>query len=141
MERLKALLLQKDETILSMRAEIDGLRLALEVMVILQLLLLLLLLLLFKRSAAGQDGDHGQKLPGQQVALTQLLQPQQVTRQLHQPHTCRVYPRPIVNNRNAQQLFSCCCCCCCCCCYCCCFCCCRARFFVLENNTRVGELL
>ncbi len=44
MERLKALLAQRDELILSMRAEIDGLRLALEVMIILLLLLLLLLL-------------------------------------------------------------------------------------------------
>jgi hypothetical protein len=40
-ERLKALLAQRDELILSMRAEIDGLRLALEVMIILLLLLLL----------------------------------------------------------------------------------------------------
>jgi hypothetical protein len=45
-QRLKALLAQKDELILSMRAEIDGLRLALEVMVVLLLLLLFLLLLM-----------------------------------------------------------------------------------------------
>ncbi len=63
-ERLKALLAQRDEMILSMRAEIDGLRLALEV-----LLLLLLLLLPIDTHAEGQKSHGGQRLPRSQSAV------------------------------------------------------------------------
>ena len=64
-ERLKALLAQRDTEILSMRAEMDGLRLALEVL----LLLLLLLLLLMCGALAGEESNHKQRITRSQEAL------------------------------------------------------------------------
>jgi len=70
-DRLQALMAQRHTEILSMRAEIDGLRLALEVL----LLLLLLLLLLMCGALAGEESNHKQRITRSQEALAQSSPP------------------------------------------------------------------